>query len=413
MNTLDKITYITLPPSFKIDLGAVKLDPRVKVPFSIPDGKDKLEGEDYTIENLMSGLVTVVAEDEKNENFDYYRNLINALDPAIVNKLNQAAIAKEQRGEYDFALLLFKAVYNLLPQSATCINLATLYSYMAVDSAKKGEDNRKYIKAARETLLSGLERFGENEDLLYEAASYEAFVANLEDAKEYITRYLSIAEEGEKKEEMKKLLRDVSFKLENSEKIDQAYDFLSLGESDKALPVIEGFIKDNPKIWNGYFLKGWALRIKKEFASAKENFLKCIELGESNGEIYNELALCELGEGNRELGEIYLESAYDMDDENLTVVTNLAYLTLEDGDYDRAREYLEKARFLAGDDVLVDALIKKYESETGEKIRAMIHEEIVASDEEKNGENIKDTLLRSFEKDDTPLCDCEKAEDDN
>lgn len=413
MNTLDKITYITLPPSFKIDLGAVELDPGVKVPFSIPDGKDRLEAKDYTVENLMSGLVTVVAEDEKNTNFNYYRNLINALDPSIVSKLNQAAIAKEQRGEFDFALLLFKAVYNLLPQSATCINLATLYSYMAVDNAKKGKDNREYIKAARETLLSGLERFGEDEDLLYEVASYEAFVANLEDAKEYIGRYLSIAKEGEKKEEMKKLLREVSFKLDNSEKIDQAYDFLSLGESDKALPVIEGFIKDNPKIWNGYFLKGWALRIKKEFSEAKEYFLKCIELGESNSEIYNELALCELGEGNRELGELYLESAYDRDDENLTVVSNLAYLTLANKDYDRAREYLEKARFLAGDDTLVDALIKKYESETGEKIGALIHEEIVRGDDEKNGENIKDSLMKSFEKDDTPLCDCKKAEDDN
>lgn len=409
MNSLDRITYITLPASFNIDLGKTKLDPGIPVPFSIPDGKEKLENSDLTVENMMSGLITVVAEDEKNTNFKYYKELINAIDPDITIKLNQAAIAKEQRGEYDFSLLLFKAVYSLLPQSASCINLATIYSYMAADKAGKGEDNREYIKKARETLKSGLERFGEDEDLLYEAASYEAFVADLEEAEEYIKRYLSIAEEGERKEEMKKLDKEISFKLDNRDKIEEAYDFLSLGEADKALPVIEGFIEKNPKIWNGYFMKGWALRIKKEYRSAVENFLKCMELGESNAEIYNELALSELADGNRELGRIYLESALDLDEENLTVLTNLAFLTLDDGDVDKAREYLEKARFLADNDVLVKALIKKYEEVTGDKIGKIIHEEIVKGDEEKNGENIKDTLFRSFEKDDAPVCECEKV----
>ncbi len=414
MNNSDKVIYVTLPPSFTLDISGVKLDPSVKLPFSTKEGKDELEASDWTVENLMSGLITVCADDERNEHFNYYRSIINAIDPTIVEKLNQAAIAKEQRGEYDFAGLLFRAVYHLLPQSASCINLATLYSYMAVDASKKGDDNREYIKKARETLLDGLERFGENEELLAELASFEAFMADLDEAKEYLERYFKVAEEGEKKEEMKKLYRDVSFKLDNEDKIEEAYDFLSMGESDKALPIIESFISNNPKIWNGYFLKGWALRIKKEFEEAKPSFLKCIELGESNSEIYNELALCELGLGNRELGEVYLESAYDLDDENLTVVTNLALLTLEDGNYDLSREWLEKARFLAADDKLVEHLIKKYEKETGEKIGTLIHEEIVKGDDEKNGENIKDNLFRSFEKTtDESVCNCGKESDDN
>ena len=39
-----------------------------------------------------------------------------------------------------------------------------------------------------------------------------------------------------------------------------------------------------------------------------------------------------------------------MDESNLTTTTNLAFLFLEDGEYDEAREYLEKARYLAKDD---------------------------------------------------------------
>ncbi len=416
MNNRDKVIYVTLPPSFTLDLGSVKLDPAVKLPFSLEDGKETLSKDDWTVENLMSGLITVCADDEKNEHFSYYKSIIDAIDPSIVMKLNQAALAKEERGEYDFSGLLFRAVYHLLPQSASCINLATLYSYMAVDASKKGEDNRAYIKKARETLLDGLERFGENEEILSELASFEAFMADLDEAKEYLERYFRVAEEGDKKDEMKKLYSDVCFKLDNKEKIEEAYDFLSLGESDKALPAIDSFIEKNPSIWNGYFLKGWALRIKKEFKEAEKYFLKCIEMGESNAEIYNELALCALGEGSRELGEIYLESAVDLDEENLTVLTNLSLLKLEDGDYDEARKWLEKARFLASDDTLVEHLIKKYESETGEKIGALIHEEIVKGDDEKNGESIKDSLFRSFENSsgsDDVVCACGKAEDDN
>ena len=395
-SNLDKICYINFPPSFSTQLGNVKVDSNKKLPFLIPDGKDKLEKEDYSVESLMAGLITVIAYDTKNENTDYYKSLCLALDKDIVKKLNAAAIAKEQRNEYDFAEGLFLSVYYLLPQSASCINLATLYSYMAVDAKKKDEDDKKWIKKAKETLLDGLEKFGEDEDILAELASFEAFMANLDEAKEYLDRYLSVAKEGEKKEEMKKLYKEVSFKLDNEESIEEAYDFISMGEPDKALKKIDGFIENNPKVWNGYFLKGWALRVKKEFEEAKEYFLKCIKLGESNAEIYNELALCELGSGKRELAEAYLETACDLDDENLTTTTNLALLYLEDENYDRAREFLEKARFLAKEDKLVSHLIKKYEEKTGEKIGTLIHEELVKGNETSDGEDLATSFFNKM-----------------
>lgn len=413
MNSIDKIVYVELGPQFNVDLGTMKMDSRIKVPFSLASGKENLKKEDYTVENLLSGLITVVADDEKNENFNYYKALINAIDPAIKNKLKTAAIAKEKRKEYDFALLLFKAVYHLDPTVENCINLATAYSYMAVDASKKKEDDRKYIKEAQKTLIDGLDKFGEDESLLYETASFEAFLSENDEAKEYISRYLLVAEEGERKEEMKKLKKEIDFKLDNEDKLNEAYDFLSLGEGDKALEAIDSFLKNNPDIWNGYFLKGWALRIKKEYKEAQEYFLKCIEKGESNAEIYNELSLCALSTGEKELSKIYLETALDLDEDNLTVLTNLSYLSLEDKDYDKAREYLEKARYIAKNDRIIDSLIKKYEKETGEKIGAIIHEEIVKGDEEKHGENIKENLFKSFEKEDSTICDHEKVDDDN
>lgn len=393
-NKLDQITYIQLPESVKADFGTFKVDPSKKLPILRKEGHKHLSADDYTVENIVAGMVTAIAYDNENPDAAYYKAFVQAVDPTIVEKLNQAAIAKEQKQEYEFAEELFLAVYHLLPQPASCINLATLYSYMAVDDLKKGNDGKEYTKETKATLLDGLNRFGENEMILSELASFEAYLGNTEEADDYVTRYLKVAEEGEKKEEMRKLKEELAFQLENENAIQEAYDYICLEQPEKALPIIEKFVSANPRIWNGHFLKGWALRIKKDYAAAKECFLDCLKLGESNAEIYNELAICELEGGNRELAKTYLETACDLDEENLNTVTNLAYLYIADNQYDEAREYVETARYLAKEDKFVQALIQAYERATGEKIGELVHEDYVSNPE--NLENA-DYPAKAFE----------------
>ncbi len=386
MTTNENIKFIKLPENFKADLGSFTIDPSIELPILLGEGRDKVEDKDLTVENIVAGMISVIAHHPDNPNFSYYKSFVLASDPHIVEKLNQAAIAKEQRKEFEFAEELFLAVYHLLPQNASCVNLATLYSYLAVEARSKGEDEKVWIKKVRSTLEDGIERFGEDEMILSELSSFEAYMGNLEEAKEYGERYMEVAEESERKEEVRKMLKEIAFKLENSEAISEAYDFITLGEPDKALPIIDKFLSANPSIWNGYFLKGWALRIRKDYDEAKECFLECIKLGESNSEIYNELSICELEGGNKELAKAYLETACDLDESNLTTTTNLAYLYLADGEFDEAREYLERARFLAKDDKFVKGLIEEYEKATGEKIGDIIHEEYVKNTENHDNE---------------------------
>lgn len=380
---LRQIRYISVPESMNTKLGDFALDPSKKLPIQLPDGKKEMDEDDVSVENIVSGMLTIIAYDEAHPDFHYYKDFINNLEPGLAEKLNTAAIAKEQQKDYDFAEELFLAVYHLLPQSASCINLATLYSFMAVDAReKKNEDDEdNYLLLAKRTLQDGLKRFGENENVLSELASFEAYMGNLEDAKEYLDRYMLVASEGEKKQEMKKIQKQINFQLENDNEIKEAYDFIMLGLPEKALVVIDKFIASNPKVWNGYFLRGWALRTAKKYNEAKEAFLECIKLGESNSEIYNELSICELEDGNRELAKTYLESAADLDGENLNILSNLSILHLMDGEFDEAREYLEKARYLSGNDQIVKELISQYENLTGEKIGELIHEEIIKDEE--------------------------------
>ena len=380
--SLRSIRYIKVPTGMRVESETFRLDPNIMLPVQLQPGVMQLTPDGISLESIVSGMLTLIAYDENHKDVSYYKDFVLTIDPMLPDKLCKAAIAKEEQKDYDFSEELFLAVYHLLPQPASCINLATLYSYRAVDARDKGDDEKEdeFLLSAKRTLSDGLRRFGENEEVLAEISSFEAFMGNLEESKEYLDRYMAVAKEGEKKQEMKKLLSKIELQLENDEEIKEAYDFIMLGNNEKAIAAAEKFIAKNPKVWNGYFLRGWALRKEGRFEDARKDLMKCLELGERSADIYNELSIDELEVGDRELAKTYLETAADLDPENLTVASNLSYLYLQDSQLDEAREYLEKARFLSGNDEIVKNLIEEYEKKTGEKIGELIHEEIVHDD---------------------------------
>ena len=403
---LSRIRYIKVPQNLKLSEGAFKIDPEIRLPIQIKEGKKNIEEDDLTIEAIVAGMLTLIAYDELNKDIDYYKAFVKAVEPDIASNLNTAAIAKQEAKDYDFAEELFLAVYHLEPQSASCINLATLYSYMSVhEEEKKNLDKAdEYLAKAKATLLDGLRRFGENEWILAELASFEGFLGNLEEAKEYSERYLLVASEGERKEEIKKFLKEVNQHLESDNAFKEAYDYIMLDMPNKAISAIDSFLEKNSGIWNGYFIKAWALRKAERYDEAKKCLLKCLELGESNTDIYNELSICELECGNKELAKQYLNTAVDLDETNLTAMSNLAFLLIEDKEYDDARYYLEKARNVAADDEIIKNLIKSYEKATGEKIGDRITEEVINSDEDESMEEILEELENTHDHHDGCSC---------
>ncbi len=406
--SLRSIRYIHVPEGMRVESDIFRLDRNIMLPVQLKTGETRLKAEDISLESITAGMLTVIAYDENHKDASYYKDFVLTIDPTLPEKLMKAAIAKEEQKDYEFSEELFLAVYHLMPQAASCINLATLYSYMAVNARDEGDEEKEdeYLLSAKRTLKDGLQRFGENADVLAELSSYEAFTGNLEEAKDYLDRYMAVAEEGERKQEMKKLLSRIELQLENDEEIKEAYDFIMLDDTEKAIAAATRFIERNPDVWNGYFLRGWALRKAGRFAEARDDQMKCLEKGERNADIYNELSIDELEAGDRELAKTYLETAADLDPENLTIVSNLSYLYLQDDQLDEAREYLEKARFLSGSDEIVRNLIDEYEKKTGEKIGELIHEEIVHDDQKENDDDDAYAAeIAEIEKDDHCCCD--------
>ncbi len=410
-NTLQDLVFISLPSSMERNVGTFHIDPSIEIPVMLPEGKDSLESTEISIELLVAGMLKIVAFDPEHKNFAYYRDFILAVQPSAPEELNLAAISQEQKENYDFAEELFLAVNHLAPQSPTYINLATFYNKRASLDTSKGTSYDFYQQKSMETLKEGVSIFEDDAPLLSELGFFHLYQGSVEIAKEYLDRYLLVAENGEKRDHVQKIMGDIDNKLNNDKLLMQAYDHIQMAKEEEALTNLESYLQESPKVWNAWFLKGWALRRLQRFAEAEKAFLSCISLGESSSDIYNELAICALETGKKDLAKNYLNTAVDLDEQNITLLSNLAYLHLRDEELDEAREFLELARNIDEKDPVIVRLMADYESITGEQLSSPIVQQFVDTADIKKKEKSKpfhiegteegDDLEATFEEDDT------------
>ena len=410
-NSLQDLVYIRLPSSMKRDLGTFRIDPSIEIPVQLPDGKDSLETTEISMELLVAGMLKIIAFDPDHKNLPYYRDFVLAVQADAPKELNLAAISQEQKGNYDFAEELFLTVNHLAPLRETFINLATFYSKRASLDTTKGTSYDFYQQKSMETLREGVALFEDDEALLSELGFFHLYQGNVEIAKEYLDRFLEVAEEGEKRTHVQKIMGDINNKLNNDKLLMQAYDQIQMGKEEEALVNLESYLEESPKVWNAWFLKGWALRRLQRFPEAEKAFLSCISLGESSSDIYNELAICALETDKKELAKNYLNTAVDLDEKNITLLSNLAYLHLQDEELDEAREFLELARAIDENDPVIVRLMSDYEAITGEKLSSPIIQqfvntaELLGKDKERpfhiQGTEEGDDLEVPFEEDDT------------
>jgi len=71
----------------------------------------------------------------------------------------------------------------------------------------------------------------------------------------------------------------------------------------------------------------------------------------------------------------------DLDSQNISLISNLAYLYLKDRMWDEAREYLEIARAIDPNDPLIIQLMKDYEQASGDTLASPIVQEFVDTED--------------------------------
>lgn len=375
---LKDLVYIHLPSSMERDIDDFHVDSSIEIPVQLPEGKTTIDTTtEISIEQIVAGMLKIIAYDAEHTHFSYYRDFVLAVQKDAVNELNLAAIAQEQKSNLDFAEELFLTVNHLSPQSATFINLATFYNKRAALDTSKGTSYDFYLQKSLDTLKEGIDVLGEDAPLLNELGFFHLYQGNVEIAKEYLDRFLEVAQIDEKRAHVEKIMKDINSKLNNDKALMQAYDAIQMNNEEKALTLLETYLNTNPKVWNAWFLKGWSLRRLDQYAEAEKAFLACISLGETNSDIYNELAICSVETGKMELAKTYLNTAVDLDENNMTLLSNLAYLHLKDNELDEARKFLELARNIDQKDPVIIQLMADYEAATGEKLSSPVVQEFV------------------------------------
>lgn len=352
---LDSIYFISLPENFKTENTEIQIDPTVQLPVQQKMDEDpgNFDPKEITTEQILAGILTVLAYDKKNPNLDYYRSILKKARPDIKSELCEAAILKTKNEDFDLAEEIFLALHGYDPEDeAIILNMALFLDQRAENYRKAGlfEDADAYDADALSYYQRAMDAEPPLADAFFNAGFFFMKQHKFREAKDCFETYtaltceLSDEELGEsgcyKRERAAEIVNNIKNQNMDDIHFKDAYDLISRGEVEKGLDEIRVFIQNNQKVWNAWFMLGWGLRKLERFNDAKMAFLEALKYGaDENADTYNELSLCYIEEKDYSEAEKCLKKAFALEPESTKIISNLGYLALAQGKKQEARNY--------------------------------------------------------------------------
>lgn len=345
-----------------------QMDPSIPLPVRKPNnGEDsgvesQKEGgaADITEEQILSGILTVLAYDKENKNAPYYRRFILDARPKIKAELNEAAMLKAKDGAWDESEEIWLALNGLDPDDKRIIlNMAIFFDQRA-DSLRNNflEGDADYyddlaLRYYKRLIDDETERGLETANAYFNFAFFCLKKQNFTEAGEYFKTYLSLIsnlsdqELGEdgvyRRDRARELADSISKRDLGNEQFRKSYELINSGKEKEGIEEIKKFITAHPYVWNAWFLLGWGLRKLERFEDAKKAFLKAQECdgSEDSADLLNELAICQMETGEIDKAEESLIEALRLDGDNTKIISNLGLLSLKMGRPDYAKRYFQ------------------------------------------------------------------------
>lgn len=374
-NPLESIYFITIPENFIQSEDAFKIDTSIKLPVQkkVNEAPGNFNPSEITTEQILAGILTVLAYDKKNENLDYYRSIILKVKPNIKKELCEAAILKTKNEDFDLAEEIFLALKGLDPEDvAITLNMALFLDQRADSFRNAGliEEADAYDSDALGYYTEAMEADPPLADAFFNAGFFYMKQHKYRDAKDAFETYIALTcdlsdeDLGEsgvyKKERAQEIVNNITNQNIDDEAFMRAYDLISKGEEEKGIEQIRKFLVNNSKVWNAWFMLGWGLRRLQRFSDAKLAFDEALKCGgNENPDTYNELSLCYIQEKNFDEAKKCLLKAFEMDSENTKIISNLGFLALAQGDKQQARNYFTAVlEFDPKDKIAANELLK-------------------------------------------------------
>ncbi len=376
-NPLESVYFISLPENFDLNSATFQIDKTIPLPVQKKDTEETLKLEDITQEQILAGILTILAYDKHNKNLDYYRSIIKQVRPDIKKEMTEAAIMKAKNEDWDIAEELFMVLKGLDPEdSITTLNTALFFDQRA-ESYRQAELNEDADAYDNDALLHYKEAMNAEPtipDAFFNAGFFYLKQHSFREAKDCFETYLALTcdsndeELGEngiyKKERAQEILNHINNDNMDDEAFKRAYKLISSGQEEKGLEEIRTFIQKNPNVWNAWFLLGWGLRRIGRWADAEQAFNQSLNCGgENNCDTYNELAICLMEQGKTKEAKKSLQKALSINPENVKIISNLGYLSLKEGNIDDARKYFTIVLEYSPNDKIALSELAKLETE--------------------------------------------------
>ncbi|MCR4578909.1 MAG: tetratricopeptide repeat protein [Treponema sp.] len=379
-NPLESIYYIGIPENFIASDSAFKIDTTIKLPVQkkMEDDPGNFNPEEITSEQILAGILTVLAYDKKNEHLDYYRSIIKKVKPNIKKELCEAAILKTKNEDFDLAEEIFLALLGLDPEDeAVILNMALFLDQRADSYRASGliDDADAYDADALSYYQDAMNADPPLADAFFNAGFYFMKKHSYREAKDAFETYIALTcditdeELGEngvyKKERAQEIINNITNQNMDDEAFQKAYELISNGQEEKGLIEIRSFLENNPKVWNAWFMLGWGLRRLERYSDAVQAFKEALKYGgDTNSDTYNELALCLVQEKKFDQAKENLLKAFEIEPESTKIISNLGYLALAQGDKESARNYFTTVlEYDPKDKIAANELLKLEKSE--------------------------------------------------
>ena len=379
VNSLESVFYISIPENFKLSDESFQIDTSSQLPVQKKDSDAPgvFNPSEITAEQILAGILTVLAYDRKNEHLDYYRSILLKAKPEIKKELCEAAILKTKNEDFDLAEEIFLALIGLDPEDEAIILNMALFLDQRADSYRRAglfDDADAYDADAYAYYKQAMDSDNPIPDAYFNVGFYFMKQYKYREAKDSFETYLALTcdysdeDMGEngvyKKERAQEILNEIKNQNMDDVRFQNAFDLISKGEDEKALEEIRLFLQNNPEVWNAWFMLGWALRKMGRFEDAKQAFLEAIKFGaEKNADTLNELALCSIQLREFSFAKKYLLDAFALEPESTKIISNLGYLALAEGNKQEARNYFATVLEYDSNDKIAAAELMKLEKE--------------------------------------------------
>ncbi len=374
-NPLETVYFVNLPENFNFSNAAMQIDTTIPLPVQkkVKGDPNDFDMNDIAPEQVLAGILTVLAYDHKNEHKDYYRSIILKARPNIKKELSEAAILKAKNEDWDLAEELFLTLKALFPDDkAVALNFA-LFLDQRAESFRRIELNEEadaYDNDAENYYKDSMDCDPPIPDAFFNAGFFYLKSHDFKNAKECFENYTALVcdvsdkDLGEnglyKKGRAQEILNKINSENMDNDAFSLSYKLIQTGQVEKGLEKIRKFIENNPKVWNAWFILGWGLRKLSRYDDALVAFNQAVSCGgEENSDTWNEIAICHLELNNVAEAKKALMTAFKISPEDTKIISNLGYVCLKEGKKAEAQKYFTAVlEFDPNDKIAANELLK-------------------------------------------------------